>query len=57
MRTANGTRHHDCRPCTDRKALGSDITLKRKAVTTAKASLKAIREKKQKVDMPVFSDI
>jgi hypothetical protein len=41
----------------DRKALESDITLKRKAVTTAKASLKAIREKKRKVDMPVFSDI
>jgi len=37
--------------------LESDITLKRKAVTTAKASLKAIREKKRKVDMPVFSDI
>ena len=40
----------------DRKALESDITLKRQAVTTAKASLKVIREKKQKVDMPVFSD-
>ena len=41
----------------NRKALETDVTLKRKALTTAKASLKAVREKKRKLEMPVFSDI
>jgi hypothetical protein len=41
----------------NRKALETDVTLKQKALTTAKASLKAVREKKRKVEMPVFSDI
>jgi hypothetical protein len=44
-------------PVNNRKALETDVTLKRKALTTTKASLKAVREKKRKVEMPVFSDI